>query len=115
MESILTSIKLFVNVPEELDNFDGPIIGHINTVFDDLNDLGVGPPEGFYIEDDSSVWTDFMPRTGKFESVKTYMQLRVQLLFDPPTNASILASMERQIEKLEWRLKVKAESTETNG
>lgn len=113
MESILTSIKKAVGIAEEYTHFDPEIIMHINTVFGDLREIGVGPEEGFRIEDDTSVWTDFIPSTNSlwFEGVKSYVYLRVQLLFDPPTNSSVLASKEKQVEKLEWRLNFAAEES----
>lgn len=111
MDSILTSVKKAIDIAAEYDHFDPQIIMHINSVFSDLREIGVGPKDGFVIEDDTSVWTDFMSDANKlwFENVKSYMYLRVQLLFDPPAQASVLASKERQAEKLEWRLNFAAE------
>ena len=113
MESILTSIKKALGIAAEYDHFDPELIMHINSVFSDLWEIGVGPSRGFVIEDDTSVWTDFLPDTDdfRFENVKSYMYLKVQLLFDPPTNSSILAAKERQAERLEWRLSYAAEES----
>ena len=112
MESILTSIKKLLGISEEQTEFDADIIMHINSVFDDLKQLGVGPEEGFIIEDDSAVWTDFISDPKNMQSVKTYMYLRVRLIFDNSTlNSSVLASLERQIKEYEWRLNVSAETT----
>ncbi len=110
MESILTSIKKLLGITDEYEHFDQDIVMHINSVFTDLRQIGVGPEEGFFIEDETSVWTDFITEPGKMESVKTYMYLRVKLLFDPPTSSSVIESINRQIEKFEWRLNVAAES-----
>lgn len=110
MESILNSIKKLLGLGSDDNHFDPDIIMHINTVFADLTQLGVGPEEGFSIEDDLSSWSDFLSDMSKFESIKSYMYLRVKLLFDPPLNASVLTSCKEQIEKLEWRLNVAAES-----
>lgn len=111
MESILTSIKKMLGVTEEYTHFDPDIIMHINTVFDDLRQLGVGPDEGFSIEDEASAWTDFIPDMTKLQSVKSYMYLRVKLLFDSSTlSSAVISSYERQIEKLEWRLNVSADT-----
>lgn len=110
MESILTSIKKLLGPEEEYTHFDPDIIMHINSVFMDLTQLGVGPPEGFSIEDASAVWTDFVPDVNKIAGVKTYIYLKVKLVFDPPLNASTIASIERRISELEWRLNVAAES-----
>lgn len=113
MESILTSIKKLLGIAEEYTHFDADIIMHINSVFMTLTQLGVGPSEGFYIEDETAVWTDFIPDLNKLQAVKTYMHLKVKLVFDPASvGSSTLASYERQIQELEWRLNVAAESEE---
>ena len=112
MESILTSIKKLLGITEEYDQFDPDIIMHINSVFMVLTQLGVGPSEGFSIEDDTSVWSDFIQDVKKLESVKTYIYLKVKLAFDPPLSSAVIESMNRLINELEWRLNVAAESTE---
>lgn len=110
MDSILTSIKKLLGIEEEYEHFDPDIIMHINSVFMILTQLGVGPSEGFTIEDDTSIWTDFVPDTTKIESVKTYIYLKVKLLFDPPLSSAVIESMNRTISELEWRLNVAAET-----
>lgn len=112
MESILASIKKLLGITEEYDQFDPDIIMHINSVFMILTQLGVGPAEGFSIEDDTAVWTDFIQDVKKLESVKTYIYLKVKLAFDPPLSSAVIESMNRLINELEWRLNVAAESTE---
>lgn len=113
MESILTSIKKLLGIAEEYEHFDPDIIMHINTVFMILNQIGVGPSEGFTIEDETSVWTDFIPETTRLEAVKTYVYLKVRLLFDPPLNSTVIESINRTISELEWRLNVAVETKET--
>lgn len=112
MDSILMDIKKLLGGYEFNNDFDTDIILHINSVFSDLYSLGVGPKEGFMISDEHDSWSDFIPESEarKLNNVKTYMYLRVKLLFDPPLNASVLNSMQSQIEKLEWKLNVVAES-----
>lgn len=112
MESILTTVKLHVNVPEEQEEFDTEIIDHINSVFFDLHQMGVGPSQPFSIEDKSIEWSDFDPE-GEMKAVISYMKNRVKLLFDPPANSTQLAAIERQIEKFEWRLNWHAETKES--
>lgn len=115
MESILTSIKKMLGLAEEYTPFDDDIIMNINSVFADLAQIGVGPSEGFYIEDNSAIWDDFVSDNLLLQSVKSYMYLRVKLLFDPASvGSSTLASYERQIAQWEWRLNIAAESEETN-
>ena len=106
MESILTSIKKLLGVPEEYKQFDDDIIMHINTVFLNLTQLGVGPNEGFSIEDDSAYWDDFVAVTSnaQLQAIKSYMYLKVKLLFDPPLSSAVIESTNRMIAELEWRL-----------
>lgn len=104
MESILTSIKKLLGVVEEDTNFDTDIIMHINSVFSILTQLGVGPSEGFSISDSYTTWTKFTKDAIELNPVKTYMHLKVKLLFDPPLSSNVLSAMERQISELEWRL-----------
>ena len=104
--SILTSIKKMLGVAEDYTEFDEDIITHINSVFLNLTQLGVGPEEGFMIEDDTSVWEDFIDDSIRLQAVKTYMYLKVKLLFDPPLSSSVTESFTRMIAELEWRLNV---------
>lgn len=109
-ESILTSIKKLLNLSEEYTPFDTDIIMHINTVFNILNQLGIGP-EGFRIEDDIATWSSFLKDdVSELESVKTYIYLKVKLMFDPPLNSSILESIKQLIAELEWRINVYVEN-----
>lgn len=112
MDSILTSIKKLLGISEEYTQFDNDIIMHINTVFMNLTQLGVGPSAGFYIEDDTATWDEFV-NTDKYiqlNSVKTYIYLKVKLIFDPPLSSSVVESIKRTIDELEWRLNVAVES-----
>ena len=102
--SILTSIKKMLGIAEDYTEFDEDIITHINSVFLNLTQLGVGPEEGFMIEDDTAVWEDFIDDSIQLQAVKTYMYLKVKLLFDPPLSSSVTESFTRMIAELEWRL-----------
>ena len=110
MESILTSIKKLLGITEECKDFDDDIIIHINSEFIILNQIGVGPTEVFSIEDDGSVWEDFIQPTDNLQSVKTFIYLKVKLLFDPPLSGAVMESTNKLINELEWRLNVEAES-----
>lgn len=109
MESILTSVKKMLGIAEDYTHFDADIIMHINSVLMTLTQLGVGPEEGFSIEDKSSTWVDFIPANNQFEAVKSYIYLKVRLLFDPPTVSAVMESMNRMASEYEWRLNVNAE------
>lgn len=110
MESILTSIKKMLGIAEAYKHFDIDIIMHINSVFMTLTQLGVGPASGFYIEDKTNEWSDFISDETKLQAVKSYVYLKVRLMFDPSSlGSATLAAYERQIQELEWRLNVGAE------
>lgn len=115
MESILTSIKKLLGIPEDYVHFDADIIMHINSVFTVLTQLGVGPEEGFSIEDKTTVWNDFVPKGKSIAAVKSYVYMKVKLLFDPPQSSAVMESMNRMIGEFEWRLNVEAETPTTVG
>lgn len=116
MESILTSIKKLLGIAEEYEHFDADIIMHINSVFMDLNQLGVGPDEGFSIMDEETYWTDYIDDIVLLQAVKSYMYLRVKILFDSSSMGSAtLSAYERQIAQWEWRLIVAAENYNEDG
>lgn len=107
MESILTSIKKLLGVSEEYDHFDADIIMHINSVFLILTQLGVGPTTGFMIKDEAAYWEDFIDGDpAQLQAVKTYIYMKVKLLFDPPLSSAVIESMNRMIAEFEWRLNV---------
>ena len=108
-QSILTSTKKVLGIAADYTAFDQDIITHINTAFSTLTQLGVGPAEGFMIDDDAPVWTDFIGNDLQYNAVKSYVFLRVRMLFDPPQTSYLITAMERQIQELEWRLNVRRE------
>ena len=109
MESILTSTKQLLGITAEYTHFDSNIIMCINSVFATLTQLGVGPAEGFFIEDASTSWSEYSGSTYYGEMVKIYIFTKVKLMFDPPTNTSLLEATKQQAAELEWRLMVAAE------
>lgn len=109
MDSILTSIKKLLGITAEYTQFDTDLIIHINSVFSILTQLGVGPSTGFSIHDEYSIWTDFLPEDPRLEMVKTYVYLKVRLMFDPPDRSAVADAMKRQIDELEFRLNVAAD------
>lgn len=115
MESILTSVKKMLGITEEYTHFDEDLIMHINSVFMILTQLGVGPSNGFYIEDDHDEWYDFIQEDALMESVKSYMKLKVEMLFDPPSSSAAMEAKNRLINEFEWRLNVQAELNRKEG
>ena len=113
MESILDSVKKMLGITPEYTHFDPDIIMHINSVFMILQQLGVGPKEGFHIEDKFAVWTDYISDPMKLQMVKSYMGLRVRLLFDPPTSSAHMECIKQQIAEFEWRMNVAVDPGES--
>lgn len=114
MGSILTTIKKLLGITADDDSFDIDIIIHINSAIMTLNQLGVGV-SGFTVSSDAETWDSFLGETTFYEAVKSYIYFRVRLAFDSPTGSGVLDSMRRQVEELEWRLQVQAESMNTEG
>ena len=110
IESILESTKHSLNLAADYTPFDAAIIMHINSVFSTLNQLGVGPDAGFMIEDGDALWSDFLEGDLRLNNIKTYMYLRVRMLFDPPTIGYLVEAMKEQIKELEWRINAQRES-----
>lgn len=114
MESILTSIKKLLGITEEYTHFDNDLIMHINSVLMILSQLGVGPSEGYSISSSAQTWTDFLgDDLKKLQSVKSYVALKVRLMFDPPTSSSVMEAINNQIREFEWRLNVAVDPPET--
>jgi len=109
-DSILTSTKKVLGIEELYTAFDVDILMHINSVFSTLHQLGIGPVDGFFIEDATPTWTTFLGTDPRLNSVKTYVYLKVRILFDPPGTSYLIDSLRNQAEELEWRLNVVRET-----
>lgn len=105
-ESILDSVKLALGIIPEYSHFDDQLIMDINSVFSTLWQLGVGPDDGFQIQDDLEVWSEFIDNNKLLNLCKTFMFMSVKLMFDPPSNSFALTSMKEQIKEQEWRINV---------
>lgn len=116
-ESILTSIKKLLGIDENYTHFDADIVMHINSVFSILTQMGVGPANGFSISGKDETWSAFITdKPNIFSLVKSYVYMKVRLLFDPPLSSAAVESMNRQISEFEWRLFVAADPVEpTSG
>lgn len=108
MDSILTSIKKVLGIAGDYNHFDDDLILHINSVFLILNQIGIGPEEGFTISGESDKWEDFIT-SNKLEHIKTYMYLKVKLIFDPPLSSAVMEAYNRIISELEWRILISGE------
>lgn len=105
-QSILTTVKKTLGLAEDYTFFDPDVILHINSSFGTLHQLGIGPVNGFEIEDNTAVWSDFIGEDLTLSSVKQYIYYTVRLAFDPPTFGPLLDAIHEKIRELEWRLNV---------
>lgn len=109
-DSILDTVKKVLNMAPDYTAFDQDVIMHINAVFSDLQLLGIGPEAGFMIEDSTALWSAFLGGDPRLNLVKSYVFLRVKMLFDPPTVGYLISAMENQIREFGWKLNVQRES-----
>ena len=102
--SILNSIKKLLGIDEKYTQFDTDIIMHINSVFMILNQLGIGPENGFKITGKDQKWEDYILDDDNLDAIKTYIHLKVKIIFDPPLNSTVMDAHKQMISELEWRL-----------
>ena len=107
--SILMSTKKMLGIEPSQTHFDPDLIIHINSVFMILNQMGVGPKEAYSISGPEDTWDEFEVSSEKYESVKSYMYLKVRSIFDPPTGSQVSTALNSAISELEWRLNFQRE------
>lgn len=111
-DSILNSTKAALGIVPTYTAFDDQVIMYINTAFSTLHQLGVGPDEGFSIEDDMTTWDEYLEGNKVLNMVITYVHMNVRLMFDPPTNSFATTAMKEQMKELEWRINVAVDPKE---
>ena len=112
MEGILTSIKKLLGIEDEYTHFNPDIIIGINSALSILTQIGVGPSTGFSISDKTSTWSNFISDLSKLELVKSYIHLKVRLLFDPPASSAVIDVINKQLAEFEWRLNIQVDPGE---
>lgn len=112
IDSVLLSTKKLLGIDSEDTNFDTDIIIHINSVFMVLNQLGVGPSSTFSITGNDETWTDFIAGKTNLSGVRTYVYMKVRLVFDPPSTAAFVSSWTNVTMEYENRLSLENETEE---
>lgn len=102
--SILNDTKKVLGLAAEYDAFDADVIMHINSILNVLFQMGIGPTEGYQIEGADNTWTEFTEDNVLLNLVKSYVYLRVRLIFDPPSTSFHLTALAEQVKELEWRI-----------
>lgn len=101
--SILADTKHSLGLLPDETSFDVALVMHINTVLSILNHLGAGPSLGFMINGSEETWDQFFDNQ-RLNTIKSYVYLRVRLLFDPPATGFTSSAFERQYQELEFRI-----------
>ena len=109
-DSILTSIKKLMGLTEEYDAFDQDILILINSVLFELEQIGVKAKDGFTLSDKTAVWSDYSDDDRLLNALKPYIYMKTKLTFDPPTSSGALDSMNRIIDRFEWRINLYADT-----
>ena len=105
-DNIFGSVKKVVGLLGDDGSFDEDILLHINSVVSTLRQLGLSIPADFYVRDDVQTWRDLLGEFRDLDLVKSYMAMKVRLMFDPPSSSFGLASMTEMVKELEWRINV---------
>ena len=105
-DSILNSIKKLLGIEKEYEHFNTDVIIHINSAISTLTQIGVGPSNGFSITGDIETWRELIGERGDLEFIKSYIYLKVKLVFDPPSSSAVIDAIKQQISELEWRIQV---------
>lgn len=103
-DSILTSIKKLLNIDEDYTDFDQDIIIHINSVLSNLTQMGIGVEQGLAISDKTATWSDFISDSKKVNQIRSYVYIKVRILFDPPQNSFTLEALKQEAKEMEYRL-----------
>lgn len=104
-DSILLSIKKLLMIDPSYEVYDDDIIMHINTTLSILTQMGVGKDGGLTISDANNTWDEFIDLSkNDFNTIKSYVYLKVKLMFDPPQNSALIESINNQIKEFEYRL-----------
>jgi len=107
-QSILKTIRRLLGPNATYDHFDHDLITHINSEFNILDQLGIGPEDGFFITDDTATWDEYLQDQKTLKAVQQYIYLKVRKVFDPPANSFLVDAIDKEIKELEWRLEVMA-------
>lgn len=111
-ESILNTIKTMIGLSPDDAEFNTDILVFVNSALMTLRQIGIGPQNGFSVSDSTQTWSEFIEDIRYYESVKSYIYLKVRLMFDPPATSYVSEQMKTEIQEIEWRLKVEKEEIE---
>lgn len=111
-ESVLNTVKKLLGIPEDYDAFDIDILLHINTVLAIMQQIGAVKPDAT-VESDKTIWSDIIKDSAQYNYARSYIVLKVRLLFDPPQSSAVREAIDKSISEMEWRLTVTDSALET--
>lgn len=107
--SMLDDIKTYLGIPLAVDCFDRTLVLHLNTVifltetisrFTYKKDI-----------DETTEWQDvFRDTVSTVPAIKSYICLKVRLLFDPPNNSFLTTTIEHTLTELEFKINMYCDS-----
>lgn len=107
MNTILEDVRKVIGGGLIDHYFDEQICMHINTEIFTLDQLGV--VINHVVVNDETKWTEVIPDIKEFEAIKTWLGLKVRLIFDPPTSSYVMESITSNLNELEFRIQTKAD------
>ena len=108
--SILNTIKKMLGLDAEYNAFDTDIIDFIKNALMTLHQYGATPKEGFAITGANETWSQCLPSDKMLEGAKTFIFLKVKMVFDPPQSSYVLNAYKEQATELEYRIKEQLEA-----
>ena len=104
MDKILDSVKRPCNISISDTSFDDDLILFINTTLGIALQIGVNEAKTLPVIDATTTWDELLGVRSDLEMLKTYIGLKVKIMFDPPTNSSAMTALTNTISELEWRI-----------
>lgn len=100
MGTILEDTKKALGIMPNYDAFDDQLLMHINTCRMDLVQLGAKCDVSI---DRATRWDAFAEIDDE-AAIKSYIAMKVRLIFDPPANSFVVTSYQKLIEEAAWRI-----------
>lgn len=100
MGTILEDTKKALGIMPNYDAFDDQLLMHINTCRMDLIQLGAKCD----VSIDRATGWDAFAEIDDEAAIKSYIAMKVRLIFDPPANSFVVTSYQKLIEEAAWRI-----------
>jgi len=112
LDNILETVKSGIGIQPSDTTFDGPLTNHINGALQIVNQMGLGDSTVRVSVDGSELWSQFLPDGNDelYALAKSYVILKVQSMFDPPTSGIVTGAMEKLLDEAASRLIYEIES-----